>query len=258
MLDQFLKEIVVITVGKQAEPIAELLNNKKHINEFVLAKKLNLTINQTRNILYKLSDFGIISSIRKKDKKKGWYTYYWKFEIMKCLLFLKDLLAKRLEELDKEMSDRHKKVFYVCESCGLEYTEEESLLKDFTCDECGQIFSTKDDAKHIKDLSKTKERIQERLAEVEVELSKEYVFAEKRKGKEIKKEIREKEQKRADAAAKRKATRDKKVGPVKKVVKKKIENSMDEKKKPSKTVSKKMASKKVFSKKVLKKISKKK
>jgi transcription initiation factor TFIIE subunit alpha len=241
----------VITVGKQAEPIADLFNNKNHFNEFVLAKKLCLTINQTRNILYKLSDFGIISSIRKKDKKKGWYTYYWRFEVMKCLLFLKELLVKRLEELDQEMSDRHKKVFYACEPCGLEYTEEESLLKDFTCDECGKIFSSKDDSKHVKELAKTKERIQEKLAQVEIELSKEYVFAEKRKGKEIKKEIKEKEQKRVDAAAKRKATRDKKTNSSpKKLVKKKIETKKKDKKKLKKTSSKKMSvSKKVSAKK---------
>lgn len=229
-----------MTVGKQAEPIAELLNNKKHVNEFVIAKKLNLTINQTRNILYKLSDFGIISSVRKKDKKKGWYTYYWKFEIMKCLLFLKDLLVKRLDELDKEIADRQKKVFYGCESCGLEYTQEEALLKDFTCDECGQIFATKDDSKNLKDLAKTREKIQERLSYVDVELNKEYGFAEKRKDKEIKKEIKEKEQKRADAAAKRKATRDKKTSvSSKKYVQKKEVTKKSGKKKINKSSSKK-------------------
>jgi len=249
MLDQFLKEIVIITVGKQVEPIAELLNSKKHINEFVIAKKLDLTINQTRNILYKLSDFGIISSIRKKDKKKGWYTYYWRFEIMKCLLFLKELLVKKLEELDKEILERQKKTFYGCESCELEYTQEEAMLKDFTCDECGQIFTTKDDTKYLKELAKSKEKIQERLAQVEVELSKEYVFAEKRKDKEIKKEIKEKEQKRADAAAKRKATRDKKISSVpKKSLKKKEVKSKKVKKKLAKVSSKKSSKKKVLKK----------
>jgi len=88
MLNKILKEIVVITVGKQAEPIADLLETNKHVNEFIIAKKLDLTINQTRNILYKISNYGLISSKREKDKKKGWYTYFWKFEILKCLEFL--------------------------------------------------------------------------------------------------------------------------------------------------------------------------
>ena len=71
MLNKFLKEVVTIIVGKQAEEITNLLDGKKYINEFIIAKKLDITINQTRNILYKLSNYGLVSSIRKKDKKKG-------------------------------------------------------------------------------------------------------------------------------------------------------------------------------------------
>ena len=87
MLDKFLKDVVSIIVGKYAEPIVDLLNSKKHVNEFIIAKKLDITINQTKNILYKLSDHGLVSSIRKKDKKKGWYTYFWKIEIIKAQAF---------------------------------------------------------------------------------------------------------------------------------------------------------------------------
>src|SRR3989344_5440571 len=74
-----LKDITSSVGGKNAAQIVDLLLDKKHINEFIVAKKLELTINQTRNILYKLSDEGLVSSIRKKDKKKGWYTYFWTF-----------------------------------------------------------------------------------------------------------------------------------------------------------------------------------
>ena len=87
MLDKFLKEAMSILVGKQGEELVNLLDTKKYVNEFLIAKKLDITINQTRNILYKLSDSGLVSSTRKKDKKKGWYTYFWKIEILKSLLY---------------------------------------------------------------------------------------------------------------------------------------------------------------------------
>ena len=64
MLKKFLREVVIIIVGKHAEEIAELLDTKKHVNEFIIAKKMELTINQVRNILYKLSDYGLVSFIR--------------------------------------------------------------------------------------------------------------------------------------------------------------------------------------------------
>ena len=90
-LKNFLRDVVVIIVGKQAETIIDFLDGNKYLNEFLIAKKLEITINQTRNILYKLSDHGIVSSTRKKDKRKGWYTYFWKIEIMKALEFLNDI-----------------------------------------------------------------------------------------------------------------------------------------------------------------------
>ena len=67
MLKKFLREAVAIIVGKQSEEIADLLNTKKHMNEFLIAKKLDLTVNQTRNLLYKISDYGLVSFIRKNS-----------------------------------------------------------------------------------------------------------------------------------------------------------------------------------------------
>jgi transcription initiation factor TFIIE subunit alpha len=237
MLDKFLKEIVILTVGKQAESIADLLNAQKHVNEFIIAKKLELTINQTRNILYKLSDFGLVSSIRKKDKKKGWYTYFWRFEIKKSLEFLKELLIKKLEEIDKEVAERQKKVYYACQSCNLEYNEEQALLMDFTCDECGQIFTIKDDSKYIKELIKSKEKIQERFEQIQKELDKELSVIGKRREKEFKKEVKEKEVRKAEASAKRKATREEKAkaaGKIPKIAKEKIIKEKKVKKNPVK------------------------
>lgn len=63
MLKKFLKEVVVIVVGRPVEEIVDLLDSKKHVNEFIIAKKMDITINQTRNILYKLSDSGLVSSL---------------------------------------------------------------------------------------------------------------------------------------------------------------------------------------------------
>ena len=66
-----LKSLVEEMAGQGASQIVDILYNKKDINEFLIAKKMNLTINQVRNILYKLSAEGLVSFIRKKDKKKG-------------------------------------------------------------------------------------------------------------------------------------------------------------------------------------------
>jgi len=188
MLKQFLKDIITIVVGKQAEDIAELLDNKKYVNEFLIAKKMDITINQTRNILYKLSDKGLVSSIRKKDKKKGWYTYFWKIEIIKSLEFLKDILTKNIEQIDNQIKSRETKDFYVCEKCNIEFNEENALLHNFTCNECGSIFSLKDNLKFIKELNRQRDKYNKELQNVQGELMTEKEKEDKKKQKEIIKE----------------------------------------------------------------------
>src|SRR3989344_8698412 len=119
MLKKFLRDVITLVAGKQAEKITDLLDSEKYINEFLIAKKLDITINQTRNILYKLSDHGLVSSIRKKDKKKGWYTYFWKIEILKSLEFLREVLINKINQINNQIKSRDVKQFYVCERCNI-------------------------------------------------------------------------------------------------------------------------------------------
>ena len=236
MLKKFLKEIVVIVVGKQAEEIAELLNSKKYINEFLIAKKLEITINQTRNILYKISDYGLISSIRKKDKRKGWYTYFWKLEILKSLEFLRNILRKKIDQINYQIKSRETKEFYICERCNIEFNEENALLNNFTCNECGDIFIIRDSTKLLRELRRNLDKLNKKLELVNIEIEKEKEKIEKSKLREIKK--KEKLKKKTK----------------KKISKKKITNKKSAKEKPKKKkVIKKKTKKKVVKKKVINK-----
>ncbi|MCA9487346.1 MAG: hypothetical protein KC516_00080 [Nanoarchaeota archaeon] len=256
MLDNLLREIVTIVVGKQAEPIADLLNSGSHVNEFIIAKKLDVTINQTRNILYKISNFGLVSSIRKKDKKKGWYTYFWKFEILKCLEFLREIYSKKFDELTQEIRERNEKRFYVCERCNIEMEEEEALAKDFACEECGDLLTVKDSSKVIKDLERNLSKIKEKMDAIDVEIEKEKISLEKIKLKEIKKAEKEKEKKKEAAKIARRVKKKASEKTVKKkTVKKKTSKKKTTKKKTpkKKTVKKKTVKKKTSKKKTTKK-----
>src|SRR3989344_4624042 len=195
---EFLKEVVVSVIGKQGEEVVNFLDPEKYINEFIIAKKLDNNINQTRNILYKLSEHGLVSSTRKKDKKKGWYTYFWKFEVQKALEFLKEVIKKRIEQISSQIRSREKKTFYICERCGIEHNEENALLLDFTCNECGNVFAVKDNTKVLKEMKKNLEKQQKELEIVEQEIGKEKEKGEKKKIKEIKKEEDEKIKKRME------------------------------------------------------------
>jgi len=242
-LKKILKEVVTLIAGKQTEDIVDLLDTKKHINEFVIAKKLDLTINQTRNILYKISDHGLVSYIRKKDKKKGWYTYFWKIEILKSLEFMKNNLLKKIDQLEHKIKSRETKRFYICERCNLELSEENALLYNFTCNECGDILALKDNTKFVREMKKSLEKLKKDLVFLEEEMKKEIEKVEKIKLKERRKEERAKKKKKVP---KKKPIKRKKILKKKKIIKM-------TKKKPVKKITKKLKSEPKTKKKSIKK-----
>jgi transcription factor E len=174
MLQKLLDESVSVIAGKQGEELVNLLDSKKYINEFLIAKKLGITINQTRNILYKLSDHGLVSSIRKKDKKKGWYTYFWKIESLKSLNFLDDNISRKITQLENLIKSKETKQFYICERCNIEISEENALSNNFTCEECGSIYTLKNNVKIVENLKRELERLQKQriLINQEIETEK--------------------------------------------------------------------------------------
>lgn len=162
---ELLKELTRQIAGKNTETIVDVLKGEKAVNEFKIADKLKLTINQTRNILYKLYNQGIVSFTRKKDARKGWYIYSWQLNIPKALDRLLVMKKRQLEELRHQLSAREHKRFYVCESCGIEMTEESALGHDFLCPECGKLLQPDI---HEKQLQELKQRIEKLKAELRV------------------------------------------------------------------------------------------
>ena len=118
MQERFLRKIIHDFAGAEAEKLVDLLYQKQNVNEFLIAKKLDMTINQTRNILYKLADEGVIEFIRKKDKKKGgWYTYFWTLKTKKALQIYRDKLLKDTENLKEQLVILQKERRFYCKNC---------------------------------------------------------------------------------------------------------------------------------------------
>jgi transcription factor E len=247
---KLLKIVIEDLINKQSVEIIDLLAGKKNVNEFSIAKNLDLTINQTRNILYKLSDFGLVSFIRKKDKRKGWYIYFWTLDTHQALSLLDQNLNKRLELLKNQLNKRTNERHYMCTTCTLEVTEEAALINDFSCPECEEVYELSDDSEVRDELQKKITRIEKELVLVLEEKTIEEEKLGKEKARKIKKAEDEKKAKRAVAAAERKAKKlaeEKRLGikPKKKVVKKK----KPAKKKAKKKVTKKKPEKKTTKKK---------
>ncbi len=169
MLEKFLNDYVSIVAGSGADKIVDILFKKKNVNEFLIAKKLNMTINQTRNILYKLADMGLVYFMRKKDLKSGgWYTYFWTLDDYKCVISYRNSLLKEIEKQESIFLMRKTKQFYVCKTCGAEVMEEQALLHDFTCPECGEVYSSKDPVESVKEIEKSIQKLKDKVTQLQV------------------------------------------------------------------------------------------
>lgn len=165
-----LKELVTKIAGKGSEPIVDILFNKSNVNEFKIADKLKLTINQTRNILYRISNYGILDSTRKKEKRKGWYTYFWTLNIVKALEVYGKIKMKELELLEQVLKSHETKQFYSCAQDKIEMSEETAMNHNFLCPECGLLLQPVAKDKKLKEINSKIENVRNTLQLIKEEL----------------------------------------------------------------------------------------
>ncbi len=158
-----IEDMIADIGGKEALPIYRLLKNKENVNEFNLAGKLKITINQIRNIIYKFEQYNLVSSSRKKDRKKGWYIYFFTFNQKQAEEVVLQFKRKRVEILKKQLDRESKHEFYSCPNKCIRVTIESAMEHNFICFECGSLLEPDDKEKNIF-------RINKQIKESEVDL----------------------------------------------------------------------------------------
>jgi len=148
--------------GERAVPIVEYLKDRKNVSEFIIADKVKMDMQTTRNLLYTLNSYNVATYIRRKDRKKGWYISYWTFnrKRVKDLIekLRKDKVSKLHERLKKE--EDNKGNFFICTKACARLDFERATEFEFKCPECGILL-------HQQDNTKTIEHIKERIKELE-------------------------------------------------------------------------------------------
>lgn len=144
-----------------------LIKDRENVNEFKIAEKLSMTVNEARHHLYKLSEHNLVSSIRKKDKKKGWHISYWTFNNEKARNLLIERCDQRIHHLKDEIEHEKQGNYYVCPNKCTRTDYMTGLDSNFTCTECGAIMTTGNVKRRIADLEKEKEHLQKVKQEAE-------------------------------------------------------------------------------------------
>jgi len=154
LTNKVIESVIIEVSGEDTLPLLKALKNKKNVSEFKLADDIDLEINQTRNLLYKLYHANLVSFIRRKDKKKGWYIYYWTFNIKQVKFLAQNLIKSKIEKI-KERVDREKSsIFYSCPNNCIRLSFDQAVDFDYKCVECGTILEQEDNAKKVEALEK--------------------------------------------------------------------------------------------------------
>jgi transcription initiation factor TFIIE subunit alpha len=162
---KLIEDVVAEVAGEDVVPLVKLLKNKKNISEFKLADSAKQEINSVRNMLYRLYNVNLVSFIRKKDKKKGWYIYYWTFESKKVKYLLRKLKERQLQKLKTRLEREKQSQFYICPNKCARLDFDQSMNFEFKCPECGEIIQQEDNTQKIK-------KIEEDIKALEKELKK--------------------------------------------------------------------------------------
>ncbi len=99
--------------------------------------------------MYRLYNKNLVSFIRKKDKIKGWYIYYWTFNAERIYSLTIDTKKKRLEKLKERLAREKESHFFMCENKCIRVDFEQATGFDFKCPECGELMNQEDNAQKI-------------------------------------------------------------------------------------------------------------
>lgn len=231
--DLLIEDLVKELAGEDTIELVRILMFKKNVSEFKLAEDLKINVNRVRNMLYRLASHNLVSSIRKKDRQKGWYIYYWTFNLKHARSLLVHLRKKRVEGL-KELLEKKKREenYFTCSNRCIIMNTEDAMENQFRCPECGKLLEQKSSVEDVKeiedkikklesDLKVKWEEIPELEEEEKIKILKKKKIKKKRKRKVIKKVKRKKEAKKKLRKKPRKKIRKKKK-PFKKKSRKKI------------------------------------
>lgn len=154
IVDKLIDDLILEIGGKDVVPLVNLIKNKSNVSEFKLAAKLNLTVNQVRNMLYRLNNHNLVDFTRKKDKVKGWYIYFWSFNMKLAKELALTMKKNKLALLKKRLEKESNETYYACPSECVRFDSTNAMEYQFKCPECGKILVKEENKKNIDKINK--------------------------------------------------------------------------------------------------------
>ena len=100
--------------GEEYLKVAHALLNSEDATDEEIASSTGLRINIIRKVLYDMFGKALITGIRVKDEKKGWFVYRWRAKQDQVDNFIDNQKKKILDRLQKRLEYEESSEFYHC------------------------------------------------------------------------------------------------------------------------------------------------
>ncbi len=137
--------------GDEYLKVARSLLKSEDATDEEIASSTGLRINMVRKVLYDLFGKALITGIRVKDERKGWFVYRWRSRRDEVENFIEDQKKKVVNRLQQRLDYENSSDFYHCgnEDCP-RVTFEDALEAFFKCPNCGKVVNIKKNDKSKK------------------------------------------------------------------------------------------------------------
>lgn len=145
--DSFVK-IAGLIGGEEYVKVARALLNTEDVTDEEIASATGLKINIVRKVLYDMFGKALISGIRVKDEKKGWFVYRWRAKQDHVDNFIENQKKKILDRLHKRLEHEDSTEFYHCGNHQCARVKFDTAVElFFKCPECKGPLNMVDNAK---------------------------------------------------------------------------------------------------------------
>jgi len=150
--------------GDEYLKVARSLLKTQDATDEEIASSTGLRINMVRKVLYDLFGKALITGIRVKDERKGWFVYRWRTRKDEVENFIQNQKKKIVERLQQRLDYESSSDFYHCgnEDCR-KLTFQDALEEFFKCPTCGKVVNIKKNEKLKKALQYKVEQINKDL-----------------------------------------------------------------------------------------------
>lgn len=130
--------------GDEYLKVARSLLKSEEATDEEIASSTGLRINMVRKVLYGLFGKSLITGIRVKDERKGWFVYRWRTRRDEVETFIEGQKKKIAERLQQRLDFENSTQFYHCGNGDCPRVTFEDALEDmFKCASCGGVMNLK-------------------------------------------------------------------------------------------------------------------